>query len=190
MSGFSAKTEKAEKIDIEENTREYESLLNFLNDCSEKTLQLDRILGIGGEGLVISEKMNTSEYHYSSEWTARNWANRTFCEKSGHWKKLTTGRNVAIKFVKFDKDENENFEELENEHEILDGGINDEAKFVASPYFERLKKHSGDYIAATFSGGGYSRPYINFGISEIFGNYYYVIGRSKMAHRRWIAANC
>ena len=178
MSGFCAKTENAQKIQIEENTREYECLLNFLNDVSERTLQLDRILGIGGEGLVISEKRDTSEYHYSSEWTSE-W---NFCEKSGHWKKITTGRNVAIKFVKFDKDENENFEQPEKEHEILDGGINDNGKFVASPYFERLKKHSGDYIAATFSNGGYSRPYINFGISQIYEKYYYVIGMTKI-HR-------
>ena len=190
MSGYCAKTENTKRIEsIEAKTEEYKSFLNFLKKSSEKTVQLDRILGIGGEGLVISEKMDTSEYHYCSDWTARNWANRNFCKKSGHWEKMITERNVAIKFVKFDKDDNENFEEPEKEHEILDGGINDEAKFVASPYFERLKKHSGDYIAATFSGGGYSRPYINFGISEIFGNYYYVIGRSKMAHLRWIAAN-
>ena len=143
-------------------------------------MQLDRILGIGGEGLVIGEKIDTSEYHYCSDWTARNWANRTVCKKSGHWKKMITGRNVAIKFVKFEKDENENFEEPEKELEILDGGINDNGKLVASPYFERLKKHLGDYKAATFSNGGYSRPYINFGISEIFGKYYYVIGRSGM----------
>ena len=57
----------------------------------------------------------------------------------------------------------------------LDGGINENWTWVKSPYFERLDE-LGDFKAATYELGGYCRPYIDFGISEIHKKYYYVIG--------------
>ena len=35
--------------------------MNFLDGKSEKTVRLERILGLGGEGIVLSEKMTTRE---------------------------------------------------------------------------------------------------------------------------------
>ena len=52
-------------------------------------MKLERILGIGGEGIVLSDKMTTKEHHYKTGWEEKK------------------GREVAVKFVKFEKDENE-----------------------------------------------------------------------------------
>ena len=129
---------------------------------SEKTVRLDRILGLGGEGIVLNEKITTNEYHYEKGWEEKK------------------GREVAVKFVKFEKDENEDFEGPEEENE--DGrvaGIDENGKWVYSQYFDRLGK-LGDYKAATHPFGGYSRPYIDFGVSKINEKYFYVIGESKV----------
>ena len=69
-------------------------------------------------------------------------------------------REVAIKFVKF---EMENGEDLGTE----------------AGYFGRLRK-LGDYKVATNSEGGYTRPYLDFGISKIFHNFYYAIGEQRL----------
>ena len=58
-------------------------------------MRLERILGLGGEGIVLSEKMTTKEYHYETLWEKKR------------------RREVAVKFVKFEKDDNEDFEEPE-----------------------------------------------------------------------------
>ena len=127
----------------------------FLDGESEKTVRLERILGIGGEGIVLSEKMNTKEHHYEKGWEEKK------------------GREVAVKFVKFEKDENEDFEGPEEKDEY---GSYGNGEWVKSQYFKRLKK-LGDFAAATDDWGGYSRPYIDFGISEIQNKYFYVIGQ-------------
>ena len=132
--------------------------MKYLAGKSEKTVRLERILGIGGEGIVLSDKMTTKEHHYEKGWEDKK------------------GREVAVKFVKFEKDENEDLEGSEEKNERgWYGGIDENGKWVKSQYFERLDK-LGDFNAATFFMGGYSRPYTDFGISEIHSNYFYVIG--------------
>ena len=132
--------------------------MNFLDGKSEKTVRLKRILGIGGEGIVLSDKMTTKEYHYKTLWEKKR------------------RREVAVKFVKFEIDENEDLEGPEEKHESgICGGIDKNGEWVKSRYFERLRK-LGDFQAATYWEGGYSRPYIDFGVSKIFEKYFYVIG--------------
>ena len=134
--------------------------MKFLDGKSEKTVRLERILGLGGEGIVLSDEMDTKEHHYEKGWEEKN------------------GREVAVKFVKFEKDEDEDFEGPEEKDERY-GGIDENGEWVTSQYFKRLNK-LGDYAAATHSGGGYSRPYIDFGISKIYEEYFYVIGELKV----------
>ena len=129
---------------------------------SEKTVRLESILGLGGEGIVLSDKMTTKEHHYEKGWEEKK------------------EREVAVKFVKFEKHKWEDLEgpEEKNEREF-DGGIDENGQWVSSQYFERLKKLA-DYNAATWQRGGYSRPYIDFGVSKIYDEYFYVIGELKV----------
>ena len=86
------------------------------------------------------------------------------------------GRDVALKFVEFEKNDAEDFlEGEEKDRSGVYGGINGNGEWVWSQYFDRLKK-LGDFTAATHYEGGYCRPYIDFGISEIHQKYYFVIG--------------
>ena len=150
-------TNKYEELELE--GEEKLCFRKFLNGNSEKTVNLERILGIGGEGVVLSRKMDTQVNHY----------------KNGLEEKI--GTNVALKFVKFEKDANEDFLGPEREDiNEFSGGINGNGKCVLSQYFNRLEK-LGDFKAATHYKGGYSRPYIDFGISEIYQKCYHVIGQ-------------
>ena len=125
----------------------------------EKTVNLERILGIGGEGIVMAQKMDTRENHYKRGWVDKK------------------GRDVALKFVEFEKDDDEDFLGPEKEGDYgWDGGVNLNGKWVESQYFERLTK-LGDFRAAIWPEGGYSRPYIDFGISEINQKNYFVLGK-------------
>ena len=135
------------------------SFSKFLDVKCEITVNLQRILGIGGEGIVLSQKMDTRENHYEKGWDEKK------------------GRDVALKFVKFEKNDDEDFLGPEEDDNISQtgGGINVNGKWVTSQYFERLNE-LGDFKAATHTWGGYSRPYIDFGISEIHQKYYNVIG--------------
>ena len=56
---------------------------------SDKIVRLERILGLGGEGIVLSDIITTKEHHHKKGWEEKK------------------GREVAVKFVKFEKDENE-----------------------------------------------------------------------------------
>ena len=151
--------------EIENDGYEKSSFLKFLDGKSEKTVNLERILGIGGEGIVLSHKMDTKENHYRKFMLGKPWAG--WIEKKG--------RDVALKFVKYDKDASEDFLGPEEEDKYGQfGGINENGEWVESQYFKRLYE-LGDFKAATYTRGGYSRPYIDFGISEIHQKYYYVI---------------
>ena len=162
LTGTLISTKSSEKIELDGH--EKSSISNFLDGKSEKTVNLERVLGIGGEGIVLAEKMDTRENHYE----------RGLEEKKG--------RDVAVKFVEFVKDEDflgpdEDFLGPEKEDDTgLVGGITENGKWVLSDYFCRLR-NLGDFKAATWFKGGYSRPYIDFGISEIHRKYYYVIGK-------------
>ena len=132
--------------------------MKFLAGKSEKIVILERILGIGGEGIVLSDEITTKEHHYKTGWEEKK------------------GREVAVKFVKFEKDEHEHFEGPEEQEESgCYGGIDKNGEWVTSPYFQRLIR-LGDFSAATWESGGYSRPYIDFGVSKIFEKYFFVIG--------------
>ena len=142
--------------------------MNFLDGKFDKIVRLERILGLGGEGIVLSDKMTTKEYHYEKRWEQK------------------IGREVAVKFVKFEKKENEDFEGPDKKDERGEyGGIDENRKLVKSQYFERLSK-VGDYEAARLYFGGYSRPYIDFGVSKIHEKYFYVIGELKVFKQKSI----
>ena len=144
---------------IERDGNEKLSFLNFLDGKSAKTVNLERILGIGGEGIVLSQKMVTKENHFKNGWEEKK------------------GRDVALKFVEFEKYHYEDFLGPEEEDEGgWHGGINGNGKWVESDYFKRLEA-VGDFKAASWREGGYSRPYIDFGMSEIHKKYYYIIGK-------------
>ena len=156
MAGTKISTKNNEEIELEGN--EKLSFSKFLNEKSNKTVNLERVLGIGGEGIVLAQKMDTRENHYKKGWEEKK------------------GRDVALKFVKFEKGDDEDFlgPEKEDKYGVY-GGFNGNGKWVSSQYFLRLNL-LGDFKAATFDLGGYSRPYIDFGISQIHQKYYYVIG--------------
>ena len=75
--------------------------MNFLAGKLEKSVKLERLLGIGGEGVVLSAKMTTIERFIDYE-------------KGSETKE---GREVAIKFVKFERDENEALDGLKEEED-------------------------------------------------------------------------
>ena len=151
---ISTKTKQEIEVDEDEKL----SFAYFLNGEFEKTVNLKRVLGIGGEGIVLSHKMDTKENHYKNGWDEKK------------------GRDVALKFVKFEKGDDEEFlgPEKEDKYGVY-AGINGNGKCVRSRYFKRLGE-LGDFAAATHWQSGYSRTYIDFGISEIHQKYYYVIG--------------
>ena len=156
LTGTLVSTKSNEEIELEGD--EESSFLEFLDGKSEKTMNLEKILGIGGEGVVLAQKVDTRENHYERGWEEKK------------------GRDVALKYVEFEKNDEEDF--LGPEIEDKDGrygGINVNEEWVESQYFERLMK-LGDFTAATWLYGGYSRPYIDFGISEIHKKYNYVVG--------------
>ena len=156
LTGKLISTKSLEEIELEGN--EELSFSKFLDRKSGKTVNLEKILGIGGEGIVLAQKKDTRENHYKKGWEKRK------------------GRNVALKFVEFEKNDKEDFLGPENEDELgWNGGINENGKWVESQYFGRLGM-LGDFKAATYWASGYSRPYVDFGISEIHNKYFYVIG--------------
>ena len=141
----------------------------------EKTVGLERILGIGGEGIVLSDKMTTKEYHFRKGFTKLIYF---FIQRFQLEEKK--GREVAVKFVKFEKDEKEDFEEPEQKDVGgFFGGIDINGNFVDSQYFRRLVK-LGDFKGVTHISCGYGRQYIDFGISKINERYFYVIGELKV----------
>ena len=112
-----------------------------------KTVELGKVLGIGGEGIVIRDTREIEEYKAKSEEEYKN---------KEYQLETSSRRDVAIKFVKFEK--------------------TDQEDLGTERGYEKRLKELGDYIVATLSSGGYTRPYLDFGISGIFGGSYYVIG--------------
>ena len=107
---ISSKTD--EEIELRGN--EKSSFSKFLDGKSEKTVNLERIIGIGGEGIVLAQKMDIRENHYKNGW---------YEEK---------GKDVALKFVEFHKNDKEDFLEPEKQDARgLNGGINGSGKWVS-----------------------------------------------------------
>ena len=144
--------------EIELDGKEKLSFSKILNGKCEKIVNLERVLGCGGEGIVLAYKMDTRENHHKNGWEEKE------------------QRDVALKFVEFEKNDDEDFLGPEEEDNGSYGGINGNGKWVKSQYFKRLR-NLGDFAAATGCMGGYSRPYIDFGISEIHKKYFFVIGK-------------
>ena len=160
LAGWSTSTKKTKNFELDGVERI--SFISFLDGLPEKTVRLEHILGIGGEGIVLSDKMDTKEHHYEKGWDEKK------------------EREVAVKFVKFEKDENEDFEGPEYKCGMLkSSGIDKNGEFVESQYFMRLFL-LGDFQSATHTLRGYSRPYIDFGVSKIHEKYFYVIGELKV----------
>ena len=109
LTGKLTSTKSNEEIELERN--EELSFSKFLDGKSEKTLNLERILGIGGEGIVLAQKMDTRENHYERGWEEKK------------------GRDVALKFVEFEKND-EDFlgPEIEDDGLGFYGGINENDK--------------------------------------------------------------
>ena len=89
MVGKLISTKNYQEIEIDGD--EKFSFANFLNGKSEKTVNLTRVLGIGGEGIVLGHQMDTKENHFKNGWEEKK------------------GRDVALKFVKFEKNDDEDF---------------------------------------------------------------------------------
>ena len=109
--------------------KERKSFKKFLGRSKAKNVDLERLLGVGGEGIVVE----------------------------------TPGQQ-AMKFVKIRKAGTE------------DGDFRDFKKSK-----EKMKE-LGDFVAAnmnTNGSSGYSKAYVDFGISRIHGYLYFVIGDSR-----------
>ena len=149
--------QKKFELDGKENS----DFLEFLAREEEKIVNLDRILGIGGEGVVLRDKVWTREYDYKTQLGKK--------EK----------KDVAIKFVKFEKNDEDDFEAPEDvDFEGTMGGITKEGLFVTSSYFAKMMTNLGDFGAAT---GGYAAPYADFAISEIHKKSYFIIGKPYLS---------
>ena len=135
--------------------------MNFLGDNCYRIVKLDRILGIGGEGLVLKDKVDMTHKEYDTEI-------------------LEEKKEVAVKYIEFKKKKNENFNALEELNEEGDwGGISEKGSPVKSPYFYKLRHNLGAFKVATNKKGGYVTPFLDFGISEIHKKHYFVIGELR-----------
>ena len=107
--------------------KEKKSFKKFLGRSKATNVDLERLLGVGGEGIVV--------------------------EKPGQ---------QAMKFVKIRKA----------------GGFGN-GNFHDAEKSERQMKELGDFVAAnmnTNGSSGYTKAYVDFGISKIHGYFYFVIG--------------
>ena len=148
------------ELDGEENS----SFSKFLDRKNEKLIKLDRILGIGGEGIVLRDEIWTREFHYETQLGKK--------EK----------KKVAVKFVEFEKKDGDDFDAPEEAQEADEkygegGGMNDDGYWVKSKYFQKMWENLGDFVAATDPAGGYVTPYLDFAISEIHKKFFFIIGK-------------
>ena len=100
MSGICALTSQQKYIEI--YGREKKSFEKFLNGQHFKIVGLSKVLGIGGEGIVIKKELEITLME------ARESDDRKKAERI----RLKSKENkiVAVKFVPFKKDDRENFQ--------------------------------------------------------------------------------
>ena len=135
---------------------EKSSFLRFLNGNVSRIVELGKVLGIGGEGIVIRDMREIEDYKGKHEYQY-NFLGKEEYKNKEYKLQQRSRREVAIKFVKFEKEDGEDLG-------------------TEKGYQERLCK-LGDYKLVTQClMGGYPRPYLDFGISDISGSLYYVIG--------------
>ena len=88
---------------IEIQGQEKSSFENFLGGQQSKNVRLEKVLGIGGEGVVIEKELEIT--------VMQGTAVHEFDEKGENIRlKSKEKKIVALKFVKFAKDDGENFE--------------------------------------------------------------------------------
>ena len=101
LSGICALTSQQKSIEIK--GREKKSFKKFLGGQQSKNIRLDNVLGIGGEGVVIEKELEIEV----REGTALELG----VEKAENIRlKSKEKKIIALKFVKFEKDDGENFE--------------------------------------------------------------------------------
>ena len=94
---------KKQQKSIEIEGQEQMSFENLLGGQQSKIVGLDKVLGIGGEGVVIQEELEIKVMEGDTRGLGHHKAENIRL-KSKEKKK------VALKFVKFEKDDGENFE--------------------------------------------------------------------------------
>ena len=89
--------------DIEIKGHEKRSFERFLGGQGSKIVRLDKVLGIGGEGVVIEKELEIEVMQGTNP--NGSWGPAENIRLKSKEKKI-----VALKFVKFEKDDGENFE--------------------------------------------------------------------------------
>ena len=151
---------QSHKKPIEVDGEEKLCLSKFLDGQNEKNVKLDRILGIGGEGLVLKDEISTREKPYQTQI------------------KVKETKEMAVKFVKFEKKDWDDFDAQEELDEFRDNDDN-KKDGVESKYFEKMMENLGDFAAARSPFGGYNTPYADFAISEIHKRFFFIVGKLK-----------
>ena len=100
LSGTCALYNKQKFFEIED--REKWSFENFLNDQQSKIIGLGKVLGIGAEGVVIEKELEIKVMEGTESGDKKKAENIRLINEEA--------KKVAIKFVKFKKDYEENFE--------------------------------------------------------------------------------
>ena len=102
LSGICASTSQQKSIEIQ--GQEKRSFERFLGGQQSKIVELDKVLGIGGEGVVIEKELEIT----LMEGTMKP---IVYVQKAENIRlKSKEKKIVALKFVKFEKDDGKNFE--------------------------------------------------------------------------------
>ena len=100
LKGICALTSQRKSIEIK--GREKKSFKKFLGGQESKNVGLDKVLGIGGEGVVIEKELEIKVMEGTESGDKKKAENIRL--------KNEEPKIVAMKFVKFKKDYEENFE--------------------------------------------------------------------------------
>ena len=93
---------KKQQKSIEIEGQEQMSFENLLGGQQSKIVGLDKVLGIGGEGVVIEKELEITVMKGTT----------SYCQKKAESIRLESKEKkiVALKYVKFEKDDAEKFE--------------------------------------------------------------------------------
>ena len=101
LSGICALTNQQKSIEIK--GREKKSFKKFMGGQESKIVRLDKVLGIGGEGVVIEKELEIT--------VKQGLAVDVFDKKAKNIRLKSKEKKIsALKFVKFEKDDGEKFE--------------------------------------------------------------------------------
>ena len=90
----------SQRKEIETQRQEKSSFERFLGGHQSKIVGLEKVLGIGGEGVVIQQELEITVMEGTNGHQRAKYIKLKSKEK----------KIVALKFVKFEKDDGENFE--------------------------------------------------------------------------------